>query len=1102
MGERTGDRGGIAEDGQRRTLSAGTAAPASSAQEADRTMSTTTRIRPEREIRFAVVMYGGVSLAIYINGVAQELFQLSLATATPPGSGGVPQDPDPHGTAATYRMLARLLTMGPAQLRELEHRMTEGEAAVEELRKIAASGGDVGVRFVVDTISGTSAGGINGVFLGKALANNQDLRDLQDLWIRQGDIRKLINDDRSTDGVKGLRTQKPPRALLNGERMYVKLLEALGQMRIAGARDEPSAHVGELDVFLTTTDVRGLPVYLRLADGVAEEKRHRNVLQFRYRNYLDEPQASPRGWRNDFGAEHDTLLAFAARCTSSFPLAFEPMRIAALGALRNAVAGEHREALGKAAQDWQPFFPLYRRTRDMPGEPRGFDIGARPFCDGGYLDNKPFSYAIDALVSRLADVPVERKLIYVEPRPEEPAPERLAAPDALENVFLALTLSGYETIREDLERILDRNRLVERTLRLLEYIDRDFETLPPVDPRELETLYLQGGLEEMIRRFGTAYGGYHRLKVGALTDEIAGWIARAADFDPNSDHVLGIRLLVGAWRSGTFERDVATQRRREASPAATENQFLYRYDLSFRIRRLRFVLGRLARLRTLLREDMDEAVETELRATAARFRLDAPGPSVRGDRGTLQLGREALERLTAGLRKALIGLLTARRLLSRADTRNPLHAPLYDTASGGRLLALLQELLRHRSEEVRRNEAERALRDDAALARSFDRIADVLADCVGAAADESRRLCEMAFEPGADARHWPGLLVRLVHCHYDYYHHYDFLSFPVTYATDTGAELAPTEVIRISPRDATLLVDPRQGDERSKLAGTVLMNFGAFFQANWRRNDILWGRLDAAERLVATLLPEGHERLRRALTRDAQTRILRDHYAAADANEIARLVTTALDRPAGRTDEPTRLIDAGRMKAGEVAAAAGAMVRQSLGEHRLWQFFADRGGYEVDRNKEPHTWAEAMSRGSRVLGRLLESISTARGIGPGARLATWLTRVATALWGLVIVATPDSVWKLLTAHWLKLLTLLSVLLVGVGLVFDIERAQNAGWVLLALTLGLGTAWWIASDWLSGHVPRARTIALVIVLLLAGYGGYEVYGWFRTLLGQR
>ena len=36
---------------------------------------------PQREVRFAVVMYGGVSLAIYINGVAQELLNMVRATA-------------------------------------------------------------------------------------------------------------------------------------------------------------------------------------------------------------------------------------------------------------------------------------------------------------------------------------------------------------------------------------------------------------------------------------------------------------------------------------------------------------------------------------------------------------------------------------------------------------------------------------------------------------------------------------------------------------------------------------------------------------------------------------------------------------------------------------------------------------------------------------------------------------------------------------------------------------------------------------------------------------------------------------------------------------
>ena len=52
-------------------------------------------------------------------------------------------------------------------------------------------------RFVIDVISGTSAGGINGIFLAKALANNEDFSLLQKLWIEEGDIGLLLNDKRS-----------------------------------------------------------------------------------------------------------------------------------------------------------------------------------------------------------------------------------------------------------------------------------------------------------------------------------------------------------------------------------------------------------------------------------------------------------------------------------------------------------------------------------------------------------------------------------------------------------------------------------------------------------------------------------------------------------------------------------------------------------------------------------------------------------------------------------------------------------------------------------------------------------------------------------------
>ena len=80
----------------------------------------------------------------------------------------------------------------------------------------------------MDILSGTSAGGINGIFLAKALANGQDMEELKNLWVTEGDIETLINDKRSIE--KPLALQDPPTSLLNSERMYFKLLDAFDGM--------------------------------------------------------------------------------------------------------------------------------------------------------------------------------------------------------------------------------------------------------------------------------------------------------------------------------------------------------------------------------------------------------------------------------------------------------------------------------------------------------------------------------------------------------------------------------------------------------------------------------------------------------------------------------------------------------------------------------------------------------------------------------------------------------------------------------------------------------------------------------------------------------
>src|SRR5437868_6927109 len=100
-----------------------------------------------QEMRFAVVMYGGSSLAIYMNGVAQELLHLVRATAADPD--GKIHKENVSGTERVYRDLGRMLKRGePAKLQ-------------------LGSTDSLQTRFVIDILSGTSAGGINAVFLAK-----------------------------------------------------------------------------------------------------------------------------------------------------------------------------------------------------------------------------------------------------------------------------------------------------------------------------------------------------------------------------------------------------------------------------------------------------------------------------------------------------------------------------------------------------------------------------------------------------------------------------------------------------------------------------------------------------------------------------------------------------------------------------------------------------------------------------------------------------------------------------------------------------------------------------------------------------------------------
>jgi len=160
-----------------------------------------TNINYGAEVRFGVVMYGGVSLAIYINGVANELYELACATPRLPAMA----DPDASDTRKVYRKLSWLVN-DPALVSRYRRHLDGKES---DPFAVGAVSGPVQTRFVVDVIAGTSAGGINGVFLAKALANAQPFKPLRDLWVKEGDIDLLLNDRKSYRALN--RTAAPSR---------------------------------------------------------------------------------------------------------------------------------------------------------------------------------------------------------------------------------------------------------------------------------------------------------------------------------------------------------------------------------------------------------------------------------------------------------------------------------------------------------------------------------------------------------------------------------------------------------------------------------------------------------------------------------------------------------------------------------------------------------------------------------------------------------------------------------------------------------------------------------------------------------------------------
>lgn len=580
----------------------------------------------EKELRLALVCYGGISLAVYMHGITKEIWHLARASRAFHAG-----EPSADGSEAVYRQL---------------------------LEEIEQSGG-TRVRVLADIIAGASAGGINGIFLAQAIATGQSLEPLTDLWLASADVEALIDpqsaprsrfskvwalplawmaagrsrgeiesmaDEATRDEVRTKlshfvrsRWFDPP---FGGAIFTNLLLDALAVMA-KGKRGPRLLPPGQpLDLFVTVTDFIGHPERIQLnSPPEVIETEHRVVVGF-----------------TDGGHDRDELapvaeLAFTARATSSFPGAFPAFRPAELDAV-----------LEERGIDW-PGRPAFL-ARILPRQAAAGTLDKVVLIDGSVLANAPFRPAIEALKERPARREVDRRFVYIDPVPGfrfnlgggggGNGGGGAEAPGFFQTIIGAATeLPRQQPIRDNLEVIADRSARIVRMRDIVAAIRPEVEG-------EIETLFgrtffldrptparlaawRKRAQTAAVQRAGYAYAAYARVKIAGVVETVAMLL-----------HNAGGKAGLERWRQVRPVIDAAMTARGigdgDANDATTV--FLRTFDLGFRIRRLRLLARRLVDLEAA---EMDlpvvrEAIYGSLSLYLDRQRTDAHaaiGPAIR-----------------------------------------------------------------------------------------------------------------------------------------------------------------------------------------------------------------------------------------------------------------------------------------------------------------------------------------------------------------------------------------------------------------------------------------------------------------------------------------
>ena len=742
----------------------------------------------EKELRLALVCYGGISLAVYMHGVTKEVWKLVRASRA-----AFDEAPPSNGVEAVYRTL---------------------------LVQMAAASG-TRLRVFTDIIAGASAGGINGVFLSRAITTGESLDPLTDLWLDKADVTVLLDPDArpwsrftkiwavplawlmsrtpkntiDTTVERGARSEvraklsqfvrarwfEPP---FGGTVFTGLLLDAFAAMAAQpkGPTLLPSGQ--PLDLMVTVTDYTGHPERMRLnSPAEVMETEHRLIFSFRHSPGMTDDVADAIG------------LAFAARATASFPGAFPPFS-----------AREMDATLAGRGESWAERGAFLDRQLSATSNSAHDD---RVLVDGSVLANAPFRPAIAALKQRPARREVDRRFVYIDPKPGRKAVSmggKSAAgelPGFFATIFKTLSdIPREQPIRDNVEALEALSGRIRRTRMIVEAMRPEVEER--IEAALGRTFFLDKPTPARLASWrasahvkasgegGYAFVSYSHLKLSLIVEELAEVAASAHGANDARERT--------HWREAVWRAVRASGVDRLGGKEATSTEvvgFFRSHDVAYRVRRLRHLARRLDEI-VASASDLDSSAHEGMR-TAIYESLG------------LYLDRQSRDHYD-GLDTAEHDLTNASGLIARIAERRGLI--LVDGVADERLAEALEALPR----------AERRALVLAYLGFAF----------------------------------------------------YDAATLPLLQG-DSDGEFDAIKIDRISPDDASAI---RKGGAEATLKGIQFNAFGAFFSRAFRENDYLWGRLHAAERLIAIVAssaPPGCELsgdLLRGLQRDAFRAIL------------------------------------------------------------------------------------------------------------------------------------------------------------------------------------------------------------------------------------